>query len=129
MRIFTLHEANEALPVVRQAVDELLAARRRVVELEPALLPAVEAAARNGGSGVGGPVLAEVLHMRDAINVLRELGVQLKDLEVGLVDFPARHEGRDVLLCWRHGEERVAFWHEADAGFAGRRPVVASEWE
>jgi hypothetical protein len=128
-RVFTLREANELLPEVQRTVTGLLAARQRVVDLAPELAPAAEAAARNGGTGVGGPVLAEVLRMRDAINFLLRLGVQLKDLEVGLVDFPARREGREVLLCWRPGEERVGFWHEVDAGFAGRLAVDPAEWE
>jgi len=55
---------------------------------------------------------------------IEESGVQLKDLEIGLVDFAAEHDGRTVLLCWQYGEPEVAFWHGVDEGFAGRKPLA-----
>jgi hypothetical protein len=55
---------------------------------------------------------------------LEQIGCQLKDAEMGLVDFIGLHEGRPVCLCWKHGEERVAFWHEIEAGYAGRQPIT-----
>ena len=60
------------------------------------------------------------------VHRIQDLGVQIKDLSVGLMDFPAMHEGHEVLLCWRYGEERVEFWHEIEAGFAGRQVI---DWE
>jgi hypothetical protein len=129
MRTFSLREANELLPSVRALVDALMAGRERVLGLGPELWPAAEAAVHNGGSGVGGPVLSEVLGMRRTIATLRGLGVEVKDLNVGLIDFPARFRGREVYLCWRRGEERIAYWHEIDAGFAGRQPVIADQWD
>jgi hypothetical protein len=63
------------------------------------------------------------LALREALVGLRELEVVLRDLERGLVDFPALRDGREVYLCWEEGEEQIAFWHEPDAGFAGRRPI------
>jgi hypothetical protein len=126
---FSLREASDLLPTVRALVDELMAGRERILALGSELWTTAETAINDGGSGVGGPVLAEVLGMRRAVATLRGLGVELKDLNAGLVDFPARFQGREVYLCWRHGEERIAYWHELDAGFAGRQPVVAEQWE
>ncbi len=60
---------------------------------------------------------------RTALRVLDEVGVQVKSVEEGLLDFPSERDGEDVLLCWRAGEERVAFWHGVDEGFAGRKPI------
>jgi len=61
--------------------------------------------------------------LREQIEAIQETGCVIKDIEVGLVDWPALHQGREVLLCWKYGEAEVSFWHELDTGFAGRRPV------
>jgi hypothetical protein len=61
--------------------------------------------------------------LREQIEAIQETGCVIKDIEVGLVDWPALHQGREVLLCWKYGEPEVAFWHETHTGFAGRRPV------
>jgi hypothetical protein len=84
-----------------------------------------------GGSRVSpGPILA--LRARKdgastavaaAVERVNELGAQIKDLEIGLIDFPALYQGREVLLCWKLGEDRIAFWHGVDEGFRGRKPI------
>jgi len=61
--------------------------------------------------------------LREQIEAIQDTGCLIKDIEVGLVDWPALHQGREVLLCWKYGEPEVAFWHELHTGFAGRRPV------
>ena len=61
--------------------------------------------------------------LREQIEAIQETGCVIKDIEVGLVDWPALHQGREVLLCWKYGEPEVAFWHELTTGFAGRRPI------
>jgi hypothetical protein len=61
--------------------------------------------------------------LREQIEAIQETGCVIKDIEVGLVDWPALHQGREVLLCWKYGEPEVAFWHERNSGFAGRRPI------
>jgi hypothetical protein len=65
----------------------------------------------------------EVAAIAESVAALNAAGVHVKDVEEGLVDFPARHRDRDVLLCWKVGEPEVAFWHGADEGFAGRKPL------
>ena len=61
--------------------------------------------------------------LSDSLEGIRALGGDVKDLDLGLVDFPGRREGQDILLCWRLGEKRIQFWHTPDEGFAGRRPI------
>jgi hypothetical protein len=70
---------------------------------------------------------AVVEQLKGLIRELEPIGCQLKDPRVGLIDFPATHQGREVLLCWKHGEQTIEYWHEADAGLAGRRPVAELE--
>jgi hypothetical protein len=64
------------------------------------------------------------VELREAILELLERGIVLRDLDRGLVDFPSLRDGREIFLCWQEGEDEVAFWHEVDAGFAGRRPLA-----
>jgi len=61
--------------------------------------------------------------LSDSLERIRTLGGDVKDLDLGLVDFPGRRAGQDILLCWRLGEKRIQFWHTPDEGFAGRRPI------
>jgi hypothetical protein len=62
--------------------------------------------------------------LEDYVDELTEIGCELKDYQAGLIDFTGRHKGHDVCLCWKLGEEEVGFWHEQEAGFAGRQPVA-----
>ena len=127
-RLFTLAEALTLLPTVRQLLIEMQDAKRqldaRSAEVERLL----------GLTGGNGHLASDVAQTRLAVEgaasklqglmtELDSLGVQLKGIEEGLVDFPAEREGRVVLLCWRLGEETIAWWHDEDAGFAGRQPL------
>jgi hypothetical protein len=127
--VFTREQANAALPRVRRLVEQLverradqLAARARLAELgaraegnggvepeQPAALGRAAATAEEG--------------LREALAALTALGVVVKDVDTGLVDFPAVRDGAPVLLCWQLGEDEVAFWHGLDEGFAGRKPL------
>jgi hypothetical protein len=101
--------------------------------LDAAQADADEVSTRISGNGGGLPPtrLAEVnaevdrraTELAGVVEEIQELGVLVKDLDSGLVDFPSIRDGRDVLLCWRLGEDEVAFWHGYDDGFAGRRPL------
>jgi hypothetical protein len=129
-RNFTPDEANELLPEVRTLVERMVEAKRA---LDAAQAEADEVATRISGNGGGLPParLAEVsagvnrraTELAGILEEIQELGVLVKDLDTGLVDFPSVRDGRDVLLCWRLGEDEVAFWHGYDDGFAGRRPL------
>jgi hypothetical protein len=129
-RLFTPAEANSALPEVRGVAERLVALRRRMAELEETRSRLATAIGGNGGGYVTGDLDAarsELASLAGAAGAclerLEELGVLVKDADSGLVDFPARRYGRDVLLCWRVGEDEVAYWHDPIAGFAGRKPI------
>jgi hypothetical protein len=77
----------------------------------------------NGGSRKAGAVLADFEKIQRAVKAIEGLGLQLKDINTGLIDFLSERDGREVYLCWRFDEPRVAHWHDLDAGFAGRQPL------
>jgi len=120
---FTVAEANALLPRVRAVVGELLSARQRILDAQPDLWPVLEKAIGNGGSKKAGELVREFRHVEDGVRALREMGCILKDVNTGLVDFPTIRNGRQVLLCWRYDEPAIGFWHDAEAGFAGRQPL------
>jgi hypothetical protein len=134
VRHFTPEEANAALVEVRPLVERMVAHRRAHVE---ALTRQEELEGRIRGNGGGIPpaelasaaaeVEQEAHALARVIDEITEHGVQVKDIDTGLVDFPARRRGETVLLCWRLGEDEVAYWHTLDGGFAGRRPLPLDE--
>jgi hypothetical protein len=131
MRFFTEEEANDALEIVRPLAERLVAARRRFVHVA-GRLEEVEGTVSGNGGGLD-PERVRELQERAAgaaadlagiVAALEEVGVQVKDLDEGLIDFPAKHpDGETVLLCWRLGEGDVAYWHGLEEGFAGRKPL------
>jgi hypothetical protein len=129
-RLFTPDEANSALDEVRPAAERLVAVRERMRELERAQGSLVTAIGGNGGGYAASDLHAaqqELLGLAEAASAcvqrLNELGVTVKDLDLGLVDFPGLREGEEVELCWHVGEESVAWWHRIGEGFAGRKPI------
>jgi hypothetical protein len=129
-RTFTPEDANALLPELLPLVEEMVAAKRALDEAQER---AEEVNARISGNGGGLPP-AELAEVHDLVNrratalahaleQVQSLGVIVKDLDSGLVDFPSRREGEDVLLCWQLGEDEVGFWHGYDDGYAGRRPI------
>ncbi len=129
LRLFTVQEANDLVPTLTILLKELIA-KREQVQVRRRELAAMEVKARADGRESAAVVaelrqaLEDVLaEMNSGIDRIAELGCELKDLAQGLIDFPSLREGRQVCLCWRLGEERVAFWHEVEAGFAGRHPL------
>jgi hypothetical protein len=131
MRLFSVEEANEALSAVRPLAERLvvLASSLRARQADSASLAAKVAG--NGGAAAHILALREAEqqvaeHAHEVAEVIAELdalGVQVKDIEVGLVDFPADRGGETVLLCWKVGEEAVGYWHGLEEGYAGRKPL------
>ena len=129
-RYFTPDEANALLAEVRPVAEELVEHRRAMTEAAARRATFVQRIAGNGGDFDPGEAKADAeLFEREAegaarcVERLEALGVLVKDLDTGLVDFPALYEGEEVLLCWQAGEDEVAFWHGVDEGFAGRKPL------
>jgi hypothetical protein len=122
-RLFTVEEANSLLPRLREILEDVWLHRDALRERAPHLERILRAAGANGGGRVGSEYGVEAYNLYLAIERIRELGVVLKDLDVGLLDFPHEREGRVVFLCWHQPEERVGYWHEIEAGYAGRQPL------
>jgi hypothetical protein len=121
-RHYTLEEASELLPHVAELVQRMRSARDRLGDRE-AREALSEAGPTNGGGDPGRTVSEGFVELRDSIAELRELEVVLRDLDRGLLDFPSIRDGREVYLCWQEGEDAIEFWHEPEAGFAGRLPL------
>jgi hypothetical protein len=122
-RYYTPDEANAALPRVRAIVANMLAARERIVAAQPEIWPVLEKAAGNGGSDKAAAVLADFETVQRSVKALQKMDIEIKDINTGLIDFLGKRNGRDVYLCWQYDEPRVAFWHDIEAGFAGRQPL------
>jgi hypothetical protein len=129
-RYFTAEEANDALLEVRPLTEELVGHRRALVELQELQVSLTERIAGNGGNveprelqDIQERLDEEVAGIARCVARIHEAGALVKDLDEGLVDFPARREGVDVLLCWRLGEDEVGYWHGLDEGFSGRKPL------
>lgn len=125
MRIFTVQEANALLPEVRIIVGKIQRAHRKLARFRDEAKKAAEAADRGGGGVANGVEYAVSLtDLTVQLSELEALGVQLKDFDRGLIDFPSLRDGRVVLLCWQLGEgDELEWWHDVDAGFAGRTPL------
>jgi hypothetical protein len=121
-KTFSVQEANCALPLVRRIVTD-------VVEQYGQLQRLARRRERRGSrAGEDLIELEDKIHntrdrLRELVDELAGIGVELKDLEAGLLDFPAKVDGRDIYLCWKLGESAVGYWHDCSAGFAGRRPI------
>lgn len=122
-RLFTAEEANALLEDLRPILGAILRDRARIVELQPALAPVLEKMLGNGGNRVASELLETFERLRASVRAVEAMGVLIKDLETGLVDFPSRRGDEIVFLCWRFGEPSVTYWHRLDAGFAGRQPL------
>jgi hypothetical protein len=129
-RYFSREEANALLPAVRALAERMVVHRAGLEQAQTKLGTFLEQISGNGGN-IHPAELAEAHEAveREAAGIARcvegiqELGGVVKDLGEGLVDFPARREGEDVLLCWKLGEDEITHWHGMEEGFAGRKPL------
>jgi hypothetical protein len=119
-RLFTVEEANAALEKLRIALDRIREARQIVLRSGERVR---QTAPSDGGGSEGEAYWHALRILRVELEGLAADGIVLRDADTGLVDFPAERDGRVIQLCWRLGEERVAFWHEVDAGFGNRKPL------
>jgi hypothetical protein len=121
-RHFTVSEANALIGELEPLLAELREARDRLTDSDAHALLA-DAAPANGG-GAGGRAVGEAfLEVRRMLLAIQEAGIVVRDIDRGLVDFPAIRDGEEVYLCWALGEDEVAWWHGVDAGYRGRQPL------
>ena len=130
-RLFTVDEANRTLPLVRPIVRDLLsehaAWRREIDRYELAIMtdPGEDGVEPEEAAEARAAAEAHAVRIDAFLRELEGIGCLFKGFDGGLVDFLSLRDDRPVYLCWRHGEDRVAHWHETDGGFDGRRPIDA----
>jgi hypothetical protein len=121
-RHFTREEAEALLPTVEPMLRELRTARDRLTDAEAHQLLA-DAAPTNGGGAPGREVGEGFLQVRRLLGGIQELGIVVRDIDRGLIDFPAIIDGDEVYLCWQLDEDGIAWWHDLESGFGGRQPL------
>jgi hypothetical protein len=134
VRHFTPEEANAELAEVRPLVERMVELRRTHVTAL-ARQEELEGSIRGNGGGIPPAVLAAAASeveevegkLAEVVDEIAEHGAQVKDLDEGLIDFPALYRGETVLLCWKLGEDEIGYWHSVEDGFAGRRPLPLDE--
>ena len=130
-RYFTLEQAQQLLPKVSRAMRHALELAAAHEQAESRLQETLRRIAMLGGAMVDRNEISALRSRRDetamevneAIEQIHEFGCQIKDLRMGLIDFPTLFRGTEVLLCWRFGEDRISFWHGLEDGFRGRKPI------
>ena len=120
---FTLQQANEALTIIRPIMDEVQAIRQKILAKQPEAWPAIEKSAGNGGNKALSAMVQDFERLDAFIHQILDTGAQIKDINIGLLDFSAMRDGREVYLCWQYGEDDIAYWHEVDEGYAGRQAI------
>jgi hypothetical protein len=131
MKTFTLDEAQSLLPVLESLLKRAIDGKRAAEEAESNLSEMSRQIYLSGGMRVNvaqaarhrAEMESQLQHVRDTISEIDAIGVQVKDLDTGLLDFPFRLDGDIVLLCWRMGESSIEHWHTVESGFKGRQPV------
>jgi hypothetical protein len=119
-RVFTVADANAELDALRARLPRLREARQGLIASSSRIEDAV---AVDGGGVAGSDWFRHQQTLKDEVEYLAERGIMLRDPETGLVDFPAERDGERVFLCWRLGEDDVAYFHAVTSGFSGRRPL------
>jgi len=130
-RTFTLDEAHSLLPVLESMLRAAIAAKKQIEEFEAEMQALQHRIFLNGGTFLDIVPLARrkaertkaEQRAKDALAEIDSIGVQVKDLNIGLLDFPCEVEGEIVLLCWKLGEKAITHWHGTQEGFAGRKPI------
>jgi hypothetical protein len=122
---FTLQEANNVLAVIRPLMDEIQTIRQEILARQPDIWPVVERSAGNGGSRAASQVVREFERLDALVHQIQATGALFKDINLGLLDFPALKDGHEVYLCWKYGEGDITFWHEIEAGYAGRQSIAS----
>ena len=130
-RNFTLQEAQMLLPTLESLLRTAINSKKLVEEVDAELQDIAHRVFLNGGTLIKVVEVARrkaereraVQRAKDAVAEIHSTGVQVKDIDIGLLDFPCKVDGEIVLLCWKLGEEKITHWHSTEEGFAGRKPI------
>ena len=130
-RTFTLAEAQQLLPILESLLKQAIQSKQLIEEVDAELQTMAHRVFLNGGTLVRVIPLARrkaerekaIQRLKDAVAEIDSIGVQVKDIDIGLLDFPCQVEGEVILLCWKLGEEKITHWHLTTDGFAGRKPI------
>jgi hypothetical protein len=130
-KTFTFEEASRLLPVLRALLKRAMDGKQLIEAVEEELQDLRHRILLSGGLSVDVPAVARrrgerdkaLQEIKDALAEVEAIGVQVKDLDIGLLDFPCVVEDEIILLCWKYGEEKIAFWHGVEEGFRGRKPI------
>jgi len=122
-KYYTLEAARAALPQVKTLMAQVQEARVEILRLRPDMWPVLQKAAGNGGNVAAGQILSHFHKMEEGVKGILGMGILVKDLDTGLVDFLSVRKGREVYLCWQYGEEDLTFWHDINTGYQGRQPI------
>jgi hypothetical protein len=130
-RTFTLNEAHALLPILESLLRTAIEGKKLIEEVDKQLQDVAHRVFLNGGTLLKIVPLARrkmerekaLQQVKDAVAEIHATGVQVKDLDIGLLDFPCVVEGKTVLLCWKYGEKKITHWHGTTEGFAGRKPI------
>lgn len=121
--VFTLAEANELLPQLNRRFSVVRRAKTVIADTKEEVSKASAQAASGGGSPVGVLYIRALHEISGSLQAVHELGVVIKDVDLGLCDFPYMHEDRIVYLCWKYGEDEIRWWHETSSGYKDRHPL------
>lgn len=125
-RLFTLAEANRLIPQLNSRLTSVRQAKETLVRTRKDIREASAHAEYGGGSSVGPLYIASLQQVSSHIKAIQEMGILVKDLDMGLCDFPHLRDGRIVLLCWKLGEQEIQWWHETTTGYKDRCPLEDS---
>ena len=125
MKLFTVEEANDLIPIIRPKLEKIRLQYEKIAVYRSSAKAAAASAESGGGGMESGSHYGKLLYQVGKLTTeIGEIGVQIKDYSRGLIDFPCWRDGHVVLLCWQLGEpDEIEWWHEIEAGFAGRQPL------
>ncbi len=128
-RLYTIQQAREALPRVIALMDHVQRARTEIMDLKPKVWPFLRSKVANGGNAYITELTEQFARLDAAVRQIMGMGILVKDIDKGIVDFLSRRQGKEVFLCWQYGEEDINYWHDIEEGFAGRQLLIESDFD
>lgn len=126
-KIFTLSEANRLIPQLERHLTVIAQSKELLSQVKDEIKKASAKASVGGGSYAGRVYIHALEQMSEHLQAIQELGVLVKDLDMGLCDFPHHMDGRIVYLCWKRGETEIRWWHDLHSGYTGRQPLESAQ--